>query len=92
MIMYSLADSISTMSFMLERDVGVHGAGSVVRNIALSIMTPRQASACLLRKTIMMRRAVRESQDTRKKIIVQAAIIPIALAAKAKKPLRLKSR
>ena len=71
-----LVEWISRITFMLVRAVGEHGAGCVVRNIAVRITTrPRVRNH--RRPRIIIRHVVRKRLDSSKKIIVLGGIIRI---------------
>jgi hypothetical protein len=74
--MYFLVAWISRISFMLVRAVGEHGAGCVVRNIAVSITTRPRARNHRRLRTIT-RTVVEKKLDSRKKTIVLEGIIRI---------------
>lgn len=68
---------ISRISFILEQDVVVHGAGCVVRNIVRNTMISLQARNCQ-RQKIITASAVRKKLDSKRKITVLEDIIHIA--------------
>ena len=68
--------STQTENFILNLDVGVHGAGSVVRSFVLSIVTQKLVIS-FLRQGMYTVNVVKWSQDLKKKIIVVEGIIVI---------------